>query len=65
MLMPTKNGDIDTPPGDHAGCIEWCKGKYTDEEGNKKRGRGACKANCWVSTAVRVLEAVAVIAPHL
>jgi hypothetical protein len=42
----------------HAMCIETCIDKYTDSEGNKKRGRGACKANCWVDTGIRIIEAL-------
>lgn len=29
-----------------------------DENGDKIKGRGAFKANCWVDTAVRILEAL-------
>ena len=43
---------------EHAACIQWCVKVYTDENGNKIKGRGACKANCWVDTAVRILEAL-------
>ena len=43
---------------EHAACIQWCVKEYTDENGNKIKGRGACKANCWVDTAVRILEAL-------
>ncbi|WP_127845536.1 hypothetical protein [Psychroflexus aestuariivivens] len=39
----------------HARCIESCKDKYTDANGNKIRGRGGCKANCWVDTGVKIL----------
>lgn len=59
----SKLGDATEGEGyGHAGCIAGCNDKYTDENGNKIRGRGACKANCWVETAVRILEAVAKIA---
>lgn len=51
--------------GNHSSCIEDCKDKYTDDNGNKIKGRGACKANCWIDTAVAVLEAGAAIAKAL
>lgn len=57
-----ENGGGDDDPNDgmspHAQCIEACKDKYTDENGDRIRGRGACKANCWVDTGVRVLRAI-------
>lgn len=42
----------------HALCIETCNDKYTDENGKKIRGRGRCKGNCWVDTAIRIIEAI-------
>ncbi|WP_334058377.1 hypothetical protein [Polaribacter sp. P097] len=53
----SKKGD-DGPPDNHTGCIEWCKDKYTDKEGDKIKGRGACKANCWVDTVIRAVDAI-------
>lgn len=44
--------------GEHSDCIEGCIDKYTDENGGKIKGRGRCKANCWVDTAVRVLDKI-------
>lgn len=37
---------------DHAACIEWCNS-------NKERGegRGNCKFNCWVDTAIKIIDA--------
>ena len=62
QLQTEVNSDDDDDPNDglspHAQCIETCKDKYTDENGNKIRGRGACKANCWVDTAIRLVEAI-------
>lgn len=46
---------------DHASCIQGCNTTYTNADGTKKPGRGACKFNCWVSTTVQVLKAVATI----
>jgi len=46
-------------PGDgspHTECIQYCNDKYTDENGDKIKGRGKCKSNCWVDTIVRVIE---------
>jgi hypothetical protein len=55
-------GDGDEDPNEdlspHTACIEGCKDKYTDEDGNKIKGRGACKGNCWVDTTVRLFKAI-------
>jgi|GEM_PF-1668691 len=61
LIVAKNDGDKDLPPENHAGCIEWCKQEYTDENGDKIRGRGECKSGCWIQTAVRVLEAAAKI----
>jgi hypothetical protein len=55
-----KSGDDDPNEGlqPHTMCIETRKDKYTDGEGNKLRGRGACKANCWVDTGIRIIKAL-------
>lgn len=50
--------DGDTKEHNHADCISTCMEKYTNEDGTKKPGRGACKFNCWVSTAVQIIEAI-------
>ena len=50
----------------HSECMNDCRDIYLDEDGeriltadgNKKKGYGSCKANCWVDTAVRVLDAI-------
>ena len=44
---------------DHSSCIQGCIENYTNEDGTKKPGRGACKFNCWVSTAVQIIQAIA------
>lgn len=46
---------------EHASCIEACKDRYTDDKGNKIKGRGACKGNCWVDTGIRIVEALTTI----
>ena len=51
--------------GGHSECIEGCKDKYTDENGDKISGRGACKANCWVDTIKDVIKSLAKIVPAL
>ncbi|MFD2696584.1 hypothetical protein ACFSQ0_01115 [Mesonia sediminis] len=59
-VIESTHSDPENPNEDlspHAKCIEDCKDKYTDEYGNKINGRGTCKANCWVDTAIRVLDA--------
>ncbi|WP_298144942.1 hypothetical protein [Flavobacterium sp.] len=45
----------------HSQCIDNCNKKYTSPDGERLPGRGACKFNCWVSTTVRILEAIATI----
>lgn len=53
------NGDPEEPKlSPHASCIQWCNQQYTDENGEKIKGRGGCKAGCWVDTAVRIIEAL-------
>ena len=47
---------------DHATCIAGCNTQYTNADGTKKPGRGNCKFNCWVSTTVQIVKAVATIA---
>lgn len=42
----------------HAGCIEFCKDKYTNPDGTKIPGRGKCKGNCWIDTAIRIIDAL-------
>lgn len=49
---------------DHATCISGCNTQFTNADGTKKPGRGACKFNCWVSTTVKILEHVAEIVKH-
>ena len=43
----------------HAVCIQWCRDRYIDENGDKLPGLGRCRASCWIDTAIRVLEALA------
>ena len=40
----------------HAACITNCYKDFTDENGDKKAGRGACKAGCWVDTVVEIIH---------
>lgn len=46
---------------DHAKCIKDCNDEFTDKEGNKKKGRGACKFNCWVETVKEIIDDLAKI----
>lgn len=45
--------------GVHADCITDCYKNFTKEDGTKIKGRGSCKAGCWVDSAVEVIKAVA------
>lgn len=45
----------------HSKCIENCNDKYTDKDGNKLKGRGACKFNCWVETVKEIIDDLAKI----
>ena len=38
---------------EHASCIAGCHDEFTDEDGNKIKGRGGCKAKCWGKTAAK------------
>ena len=42
-------------------CIASCQEQYTDKDGNKIEGRGACKAECWAKTAAAVITAAAAV----
>jgi hypothetical protein len=44
--------------GGHADCVNNCFDRYTDDKGNKIRGRGACRAGCWVDSAIEILKEV-------
>ncbi len=43
----------------HAECITNCYKNFTDENGDKKDGRGACKAGCWVESVIKIIRVVA------
>jgi len=49
------NSDDPGADSPHTKCIQYCNDKYSDEDGNKKKGRGRCKGNCWIDTIVRVI----------
>ncbi len=40
----------------HAQCITNCYKDFTDKNGDKIAGRGACKAGCWVDTVVEIIH---------
>lgn len=42
----------------HSDCINGCNERYTDADGNKIKGRGACRANCWVDTIIEVIYGI-------
>ena len=42
-------------------CIASCQEAFTDDEGDKIKGRGACKAECWAQTAIKVAAVVVAI----
>jgi len=42
-------------------CIADCHDEFTDDEGNKIKGRGWCKAGCWAKTAAKVAAAAAAV----
>ena len=44
--------------GDHKDCMDECNDEFRDEDGNKLDGLGRCRTNCWIDTAVRVIEAI-------
>lgn len=42
-------------------CIADCHKQFTDKDGNKIKGRGWCKAGCWVDTLVKVATVVVAV----
>lgn len=52
----TGSGDCPKETSPFTCCIEYCNQKYTDENGNKIRGRGRCKTNCWIDVGIRLVE---------
>ena len=38
---------------EHVSCIADFQDTFTDENGEKIKGRGACKAECWANTAAK------------
>lgn len=53
------NEQLIVQKGEHSDCISGCNDKFTDDDGNKIKGRGACKFNCWVDTVKDIIVAVA------
>lgn len=41
-----------------SGCLQGCRDKYTDANGNKIRGRGACRFSCWVERVLVFFERI-------
>lgn len=39
-------------------CLNGCSKNFSHSDGSKKKGRGKCKANCWLDVAVTVAIAV-------
>ena len=49
-----------------AECLTKCQKEYTDENGNKMKGRGVCKFECWTKAVIKVLKEIAeIIFPFL
>lgn len=42
-------------------CVASCHETFTDDDGNKLKGRGACKASCWATIAIAAAAVVATI----
>ncbi len=58
----TRPNDIDMSKYDvktHMGCMQYCRDRYTTADGKKISGRGVCKADCWIDSAVRILQGAA------
>lgn len=45
--------------GAHGDCITNCYKNFTKEDGTKIKGRGSCKAGCWVDSTVEVIKVIA------
>ncbi|KPM33000.1 Hypothetical protein I595_1427 [Croceitalea dokdonensis DOKDO 023] len=39
-------------------CVASCHDEFTDDEGNKIKGRGWCKAQCWAAAVAVVVAAI-------
>jgi len=48
----TSNGRVAS-----SSCTADCQKQYTDENGNKIKGRGGCKAECWVKAVAPIVAA--------
>jgi len=42
-------------------CIASCQKQFTDDNGDKIKGRGAYKAECWAQTAIKVAAVMVAI----
>ncbi len=64
IVSSSKTSD-EAEQNQHSKCIAACNANFTNPDGTKMPGRGACKANCWIDTTVRILEAAATIVTKL
>lgn len=55
LYVENKSDPSEPELSEHASCIEWCNQNYTDSNGEKIKGRGKCKGNCWVDTTIRAI----------
>lgn len=39
-------------------CLNGCHDKFTDANGNKVKGRGACKFGCWAERVLKFIEII-------
>lgn len=53
--------DLDNQRLLKSSCIADCQEAFTDDDGNKINGRGACKAGCWAKIAIAAAAVVATI----
>mgnify|MGYP001373906736 CR=1 FL=1 len=56
-----ENEIVNETMGEHSDCMRACRKAYTGDDGKliKGTGLGACRANCWIDTSIRVIVAVA------
>lgn len=56
--LVTANTDSSEPNEGLGDCVSKCHAKFTDTNGVKIPGRGACKAECWMTAIVKAVKTI-------
>lgn len=59
LIIAQEKGQLDATK---SSCVASCQEKFTDADGNKIKGRGWCKAECWAQTIIKAAAVVVAIA---